>query len=73
MTVLAFGSQRELYGLPADPVVPRAVQLWKGALKSVGNVAIVGGLFAAAIHFIRYGRKHVASAADSQETVGGGA
>jgi formate dehydrogenase beta subunit len=58
VTVLAFGDQPELYGLPADPVVPRAVLLWKGAVKSVGNLAIVGGLLAAAVHFVRYGRKH---------------
>jgi formate dehydrogenase beta subunit len=58
VTVLAFGSQPALYGLPRDPVVPRAVQLWKGALKSVGNVAILGGLLAAAVHYVRYGRKH---------------
>jgi formate dehydrogenase beta subunit len=58
ITVLSFGSQPELYGLPRDPVVPRAVQLWKG-VKSIGNVAILGGLLAAAVHFVRYGRKHV--------------
>ena len=60
VTVLAFGSRPELYGLPRDPVVPLAVQLWKGPLKWVGNLAIVGGLFAAAVHYVRYGRKHVA-------------
>src|SRR5687768_7518181 len=36
VTVLAFGSQPELYGLPKDPVVPRGVQVWKGAVKSIG-------------------------------------
>ena len=57
VTVLAFGSQPELYGLPRDPVVPAAVRLWKGPLKWVGNLAILGGLFGAAIHFVRFGRK----------------
>ena len=33
VTVLAFGDQPELYGLPRDPVVPLAVRLWKGPLK----------------------------------------
>ena len=37
--------------------VPLAVTVWKGALKSLGNVALLGGIFAAAVHFIRYGRK----------------
>jgi formate dehydrogenase iron-sulfur subunit len=59
VTVLALGDQPELYGLPRDPVVPRAVQLWKGAVKSIGNVAILGGLLAAAVHFVRYGRKEL--------------
>jgi formate dehydrogenase iron-sulfur subunit len=59
VTVLAFGGQPELYGLPKDPVVPRAVQVWKGALKSIGNVAILGGLLAAAVHYVRYGRKRI--------------
>ena len=61
VTVLAFGNQPELYGLPRDPVVPRAVQLWKGAVRSIGGVAVVGGLLAAAVHYVRYGRKHTAS------------
>ena len=57
VTVLAFGNQPELYGLPRDPSVPAAVRVWKGALKWTGNLAIVGGLFLAATHFVRYGRK----------------
>jgi hypothetical protein len=58
VTVLAFGDRPELYGLPKDPTVPLAVRLWKGPLKALGNVAMVGGLFAAAIHYIRFGRKN---------------
>ncbi|MGQ0737230.1 MAG: formate dehydrogenase subunit beta [Acidobacteriota bacterium] len=58
VTVLAFGDRPDLYGLPAHPVVPRAVQVWKGALKWTGNLAMVGGLLAAAVHYIRFGRKH---------------
>jgi formate dehydrogenase iron-sulfur subunit len=59
VTVLAFGNQPELYGLPGDPVVPASVRLWKGPLKWVGNLAILGGIFAAAIHYVRFGRKDV--------------
>jgi formate dehydrogenase beta subunit len=68
VTVLAFGNRPELYGLPRDPVVPRAVRLWKGALKWTGNAAMLGGLLIAAIHYLRYGRKH----ADGQTTPPGG-
>ena len=59
VTVLAFGDQPELYGLPKDPVVPLAVRLWKGPLKWTGNLAIVGGLLAAVFHFVRFGRKEI--------------
>ena len=59
VTVLAFGNQPELYGLPGDPVVPASVRLWKGPLKWVGNLAILGGIFAAAIHYVRFGPKTV--------------
>jgi formate dehydrogenase beta subunit len=59
VTVLAFGDQPELYGLPKDPSVPLAVRVWKGPLKWVGNLAIVGGIFAAALHFVRFGRKEI--------------
>jgi formate dehydrogenase beta subunit len=61
VTVLAYGDQPELYGLPKDPIVPLAVQVWKGPLKWLGNAAMLGGLAVAAAHFVRYGRKHVGS------------
>jgi formate dehydrogenase beta subunit len=58
VSVLAFGDRPELYGLPANPTVPAAVTFWKGALKTIGNTAIFAGILGAALHFIRYGRKH---------------
>jgi formate dehydrogenase iron-sulfur subunit len=57
ITVLAFGDQPELYGLPRNPTIPLAVRLWKGPLKTLGNVAIVAGVFGAFAHYLRYGRK----------------
>lgn len=57
VTVLTHGDRPELYGLPRDPHIPVAVRLWKGPAKWLGNVAMVGGLAAAAVHFIRFGRK----------------
>jgi formate dehydrogenase beta subunit len=59
VTVLAFGDRPELYGLPKDPVVPLAVRIWKGPLKWTGNLAIVGGVLAAVLHFVRFGRKEI--------------
>ncbi len=57
ITVLAHGDQPELYGLPRDPQIPAAVWLWKGPLKWLGNLAMAGGVLAAAVHYIRFGRK----------------
>jgi formate dehydrogenase iron-sulfur subunit len=67
VTVLAYGDQPELYGLPQNPTVPLAVQLWKGPLKWIGNLAMIGGLAMAAAHFVRYGRKHVPGGAPMPE------
>ena len=33
------------------------VRLWKGPLKWLGNLAMLGGFAAAAAHFVRFGRK----------------
>ena len=68
VSVLAFGDRPELYGLPADPTVPRLVTFWKGALKTIGNTMMAAGIFAAALHFIRYGRKHKEGVDDSHST-----
>jgi formate dehydrogenase iron-sulfur subunit len=45
-------------GLPANPRVPLMVRLWKGALKWLGNLAMVGGIIGVALHYLRYGPKH---------------
>lgn len=57
ITVLAFGSRPELYGLPRDPSVPLAVKLWKGPLKWLGNLAILAGLIGVFVHYLRFGPK----------------
>jgi formate dehydrogenase beta subunit len=57
VTVLAFGDRPELYGLPRNPTIPILVRLWKGPLKWLGNLAMIAGLAAAAVHYVRIGRK----------------
>jgi len=57
VTVLAYGDQPELYGLPRDPTIPAMVRLWKGPLKWLGNVAMIGGLVGVFVHYVRFGRK----------------
>jgi formate dehydrogenase beta subunit len=46
-------------GLPRNPRVPLAVRLWKGPLKWLGNLAIVGGLIGVTLHYLRFGPKRV--------------
>ncbi len=41
VTVLAYADQPELYGLPRNPTIPLAVRLWKGPLKTLGNMAML--------------------------------
>jgi formate dehydrogenase beta subunit len=51
-------TQPEQYGgLPKDPHIPVAVWLWKGPLKWLGNLAMVGGLVAMVAHFFLFGPK----------------
>src|SRR6202167_5179997 len=58
--VLHDAKNPELYGgLPKDPHIPHSVRLWKGPLKWLGNLAIVGGLAGLAWHCMRYGPKEV--------------
>jgi formate dehydrogenase iron-sulfur subunit len=57
VTVLAHGDRPELYGLPRDPSVPLAVRLWKGPLKWIGNLALLGGVLGVFVHYVRFGRK----------------
>jgi formate dehydrogenase beta subunit len=57
--VLADASRPEDYGLPRDPTVPWQVRLWKGPLKWVGNFILIGGLFGAVLHYLRFGPKEI--------------
>jgi hypothetical protein len=57
VTVLAYGDKPELYGLPRDPTIPVMVRVWKGPLKWVGNLAMIGGLLGVFAHYVRFGRK----------------
>jgi formate dehydrogenase iron-sulfur subunit len=52
-------------GLPKDPQIPLLVRIWKGPLKWLGNLAIIGGIVAAAAHYVRFGPKKVEG--DAQE------
>ena len=59
VTVLAFGDRPELYGLPRDPTVPLAVRLWKGPLKWIGNLAMLGGVLGVFVHYVRSGGRAI--------------
>jgi len=45
-------------GLPKNPTIPLLVRIWKGPLKWIGNLAMVGGVVGVALHYLRFGPKH---------------
>ena len=57
-----FGRLRKKPSLPKNPAIPWSVKLWKHPLKWLGNLAMVGGLFGLAIHYLRFGPKVVEGA-----------
>jgi formate dehydrogenase beta subunit len=58
--VLHDATNPEAYGgLPKNPRVPLSVKLWKGPLKWLGNLAMIGGLIGVTMHYLRFGPKHV--------------
>jgi formate dehydrogenase beta subunit len=60
MYVLHDVTNPEAYGgLPKNPRVPLSVKLWKGPLKWIGNLAMIGGLIGVTMHYLRFGPKHV--------------
>ena len=44
-------------GLPSNPNIPWLVKFWKGPLKWLGGVAMVGGVLGVFAHYLRYGPK----------------
>ena len=72
VSVLAYGNSPGAYGLPSDPSVSFAVEIWKGPLKWVGNFAIVGGIIGTFIHYLRFGPKHAPAAEHKADAAGGG-
>ena len=53
--VLADAENPESYGLPRDPAVSAAIRFWKGPLKWIGNVFLLGGIIAVLVHYMRFG------------------
>jgi len=46
-------------GLPSNPRIPWVVKFWKGPLKWIGNLAMLGGLIGVTLHYLRFGPKYV--------------
>src|SRR5215470_10892336 len=60
MYVLHDINNPEAYGgLPRNPHVPWTVRLWKGPLKWLGNLAMIGGLIGVTLHYLRFRPKPV--------------
>jgi formate dehydrogenase beta subunit len=62
--VLAHADHLENYGLPREPRIPWTVAVWKGPLKWLGNLALVGGVVSAALHYLRFGPWHAKEEVD---------
>jgi formate dehydrogenase beta subunit len=56
--VLPYGDSPEIYGLPRNPSVS-FVDVWKGGLRWLGNLAIFGGIVGAILHYLRFGPRRV--------------
>lgn len=57
--VLPYADRPEDYGLPNNPRVSLALILWKQPLKWLGGAMMLGGIFTAFLHYLRYGRKQL--------------
>jgi formate dehydrogenase iron-sulfur subunit len=57
--VLAHADRPEAYGLPRDPHIPWSVWFWKGPLKWLGNLVLLGGILGTFVHYVRYGPRRV--------------
>jgi formate dehydrogenase beta subunit len=71
VSILAYADKPQAYGLPANPTIPFAVELWKHPLKWIGNLAIIGGIIGTFIHYLRYGPKHVPEDTESRRVENG--
>ncbi len=63
--VLAHADHPENYGLPRDPRIPWTVSLWKGAVKWLGNLVLLGGILGTFFHYVRYGPRHYKESDDA--------
>jgi len=41
-------------GLPKDPTIPPLIRIWKGPMKWIGNLAMVGGVLGVALYYLRF-------------------
>jgi formate dehydrogenase beta subunit len=53
--VLKDATQPEAHGLPKDPAIPLSVAVWKGPLKWLGTLTLVGGILGTFFHYVRFG------------------
>jgi hypothetical protein len=53
--VLKDAAHPEDYGLPRDPAIPWTLSLWKGPVKWLGTLVMLGGILGTFFHYVRYG------------------
>jgi hypothetical protein len=55
-------------GLPSNPTIPLLVRLWKGPMKWLGGLAMVGGVLGVALHYLRFGPKEAHPVEEGRKT-----
>jgi formate dehydrogenase beta subunit len=55
MYVLSDATQPLQYGLPKDPAIPWTLSIWKGPLKWLGNLMLIGGILGTVAHYLKFG------------------
>ena len=64
--VLKDASDPVAYGLPKDPTIPLSVILWKGPIKWLGTLLLVGGVLGSFFHYLKFGPKPADEATDDK-------
>jgi formate dehydrogenase iron-sulfur subunit len=66
--VLKEASRPEDYGLPRDPKIPLSLYLWKGPIKWLGSLVMLGGILGTFFHYVRYGPREYRDESNGTET-----
>jgi len=49
----------EAYGLPADPMIPTSIFLWKDVMRPLGILGFWGSVAAVVVHYVAFGNRRL--------------